>query len=163
MTIFITTTIYLIICSYTDIRYKKINVLFSAAAGLIGILASVCSLCGFKFFYLKIFDMTINPSSFTEHTSFFTLAVSISVSIFMLLASLLTKGALGTGDCIMAAVLSCFMSSYHLISILVYGFFFSGLTALFLIIAKKYSRKDTLFFAPFLLIGNVCCFMLYTL
>lgn len=158
MTIFTITGIYLAICSYTDIKYKKINILLSVAAGLTGFVTSVCSLSGFDFFKLNICGTVINASFFTEHTSLFSIVVSLFICTLMLLISLLTKGAIGTGDCIMTAVLACFMMPYHLIAILLYGFFLSGLAALFLLIIKKYSRNDTLFFAPFLLIGHICYF-----
>lgn len=162
MTIFILTGFYLTLCSYTDIKHKKINVMFSAIIGLIGLISSICSLFDLNLFHLKIYGISINVHAVSEHSSFFALAISLLISIFMLIISILTKGALGTGDCIMSAVLACFLSPYHLISILIYGFFFSGIVALFFL-AKKHSRKDTLCFAPFLLISHICYFLLYTL
>ena len=162
MAIFMITGFYLALCSYTDIKYKRINVIFSAIIGLIGLISSICSLFDLNYFHLNIYGIGVNIHGISEHSSFFTLAISLLISIFMLIISVLTKGALGTGDCIMSAVLACFLSPYHLISILIYGFFFSGIVALFLL-AKKHSRKDTLCFAPFLLISHICYFLLYTL
>lgn len=154
MLIFILTGTYLSLCSYTDLRYKKINIPLSAITGFIGLACSVCSLSAFGFNH---------NYSLSEHTSFLTLAISICVSIFMLIVSRLTKGSVGTGDCIMLAVLSCYLSPGHIVSVLLYGLIFSGIIALFLLIIKKYTRKDTLPFAPFLLSGHICCFLLFYL
>ncbi len=156
MTVFILTGFYLALCSYTDIKYKKINVLFSAVMGLIGLISSMYGLFDLNFFNYKFCCLS-------EHSSFFSLGVSLLISIFMLIISILTKGALGTGDCIMSASLACFLSPYHLIAVLIYGFFFTGIAALFLLFAKKHSRRDTICFAPFLLISHICYFLLYTL
>lgn len=163
MIVFILTGIYLIICSYTDIKYKNINILISVIMGLIGLLISICSFCGFNLNRLSFCGFHIGSYISTEHTSIFTLAISLFISLLLLIISLLTKGSIETGDCIMLAVLACFMSPYHIMAILVYGLIFSGITALFLLVVRKYSRKDTLFFAPFLLIGHICYFLLYTL
>lgn len=161
MIVFILTGFYLIICSYTDIKYKRINILLSSVTGLIGLIISICSFCGFS--CPDLFGFRISSYVSTEHTSVYTLVISLFISILMLIISILTKGSIETGDCIMLAVLGCFMSPYHIMAILLYGLIFSGITALFLIVAKKYSRKDTLFFAPFLLMGHICCFLLNTL
>lgn len=163
MKIFILSGIYLIICTYTDIRYKKISTLLSIVIGLSGLFISLCSLWNPDFPGLDIFSLNLEVYAFSEHTSFFTLALSLSLSLFMLIVSILTKGSFGTGDCVMLAVLACFMTPYHLMSVLVFGLFFSGIASLLLITVKKYSRKDTIFFAPFLLTGHICCFLLNTL
>lgn len=160
---YIITGIYLAICTYTDIKYKKISVFISAAIGLAGLFISLCSLWDISFLQLDILGFRLNLSSFSGHISLFTIAASLSVCILMLTVSILTKGSFGTGDCIMLTVLACFMAPAHLITVLIYGLFFSGITALLLLIVKKRSRKDTVFFAPFLLTGHICCFLLYSL
>lgn len=162
MIMIILSVIYLCICSYTDIRYKKINILLSAIVGITGLSVSILSLCRFNSCLFNNLSFSVKSAFFTEHTSFFTLAASVLISIFMMIISLLTKGALGAGDCIMIAVLACFMSPYHIISMLLYGLIFSGIAALFLLTVEKCSRKDTLSFAPFLLIGHIIYYIFFT-
>lgn len=163
MTVFLLPGIYLIICSYTDIKYRKINILVSAITGFIGLIISILSYIGFKFNFTDFYGYHISCNISTDHTSLYSLAISFFVCAAILLISVFTKGSIGTGDCIMLAVLACFMSPAHIMSVLVYGLIFSGIAALFLIVVRRYSGKDTLFFAPFLLIGHICYFLLYAL
>ena len=160
MAVYILTGVYLILCSYTDIRHKKINVLFSVIVGLIGLVMSIFRLCGLNISFFNISSFYISSYALTLHTSVYTFLVSLFISLLIFAISFLTKGSISIGDCIMLTVLACFMPPYCILSILLYGLISSGITALFLIIIKKLSRKDTIPFAPFLFIGHICSFLL---
>lgn len=134
MNIYLTTMIilytYLILCSITDIRTKKINLKVCIFFFLLGIFINI--------FFIK-------PGTLI-------LIYNLTPGICLLIISKLTKGAIGSGDAFIFIIISFYMQSASTLIIL----FFSLLTAsLFsiILISRKYSRKYSLPFAPFITLG----------
>lgn len=163
MIIFILIFFYLSVCVYTDIRYKTICIPLSVIIGIMGVIFSICNFFNINFGNTGFFGIYFPEYTFSEHTSPFSFVISISISILIFIVSLLTKDSIGKGDSIMAAVLACYICPSHIIAILLYGFIFSGIFALFLIILKRKKRNDIIPFAPFLLSGHICYFLLFYL
>jgi prepilin signal peptidase PulO-like enzyme (type II secretory pathway) len=164
MIVLFLTGIFLIFCSYTDIRYKKISIFPPAIYAAFGTAISVCIISGLDIysfhlsnFYLFSKELLQVSSNSILHTSPASIFLSLGSCAIMFIFSIISSGGIAIGDCIVMSALACCMSPYYLISIIFFGFIFSGLTSLFLITVKKRSKKDTMPFAPFLLAGYLCC------
>lgn len=122
--------IYLIICTISDIKTKKINLKLSLIFLFIGLFI-------FSFFIKA--DMKI-------------LLYNLLSGISVLFVSLFTKGAIGAGDAIILIIMSFYMPSASLLIILFFSLLMASIVSVALII-KKYSRKYALPFAPFITLG----------
>lgn len=130
MTTIIILYTYLILCSITDIRTKKINL-------------KICIL----FFVLGLF---INIFFITP--GIHILIYNLIPGICLLIISKLTHGAVGSGDALIFIIISFYMQSASTLIILFFSLLAASLFSIILI-AKKYSRKYTLPFAPFITLG----------
>lgn len=69
--------------------------------------------------------------------------------------SYLTKGGIGLGDVKLIAVIGLFVGLVNIFSILMFSTIFSGLLGIILLVFKIRDKKDSLPFAPFILIGTI--------
>ncbi len=124
--------IYLVLCSYTDIRNMTISLPLSIVCSLIG--------CIFRFVL------------FIPKASFFSFIISISIGIFLILLSIISHNMIGVGDGMIFVTTGTFLSFANNISMLFYGLLLTSFYALYkLIVTRK--RKTIIPFAPFLLFG----------
>ena len=72
--------------------------------------------------------------------------------ICLLFFSILTKGAVGCGDALILIIMSFYMQSVSILMILFLSLLAASVFSIVLII-KKYSRKYSLPFAPFITLG----------
>ncbi len=122
--------IYLITCTISDIKTKKINLKLSLFFVFLGILI-------YSFFIRA--DIEI-------------LLYNLLSGICVLLVSLFTKGAIGAGDAVILIIMSFYMPSASILIILFLSLLMASIVSVALII-KKYSRKYALPFAPFITLG----------
>lgn len=122
--------IYLIICTISDIKTKKISLKFSLVVLFLGI-----------FLY-----------SFFIKTDIKILLYNLLTAIFVFFVSLFTKGAIGAGDAVILITMSFYISSASILIILFFSLLAASMVSIVLII-KKYSRKYALPFAPFITFG----------
>jgi len=122
--------IYLILCTISDIKTKKINLKLSLVFLLLGFFIYP--------FFIKS-DIKI-------------LLYNLLPGICILLVSLFTKGAIGAGDAVILIIMSFYMPSASILIILFFSLLMASVIAVTLII-KKYSRKYALPFAPFITLG----------
>lgn len=66
-----------------------------------------------------------------------------------------TKGALGMGDVKLLACLGILLGLWGLLKVLLWAAILSGLTGLILLMTKRVTKKTSMPFAPFILIGSL--------
>lgn len=126
------------ICSYFDIKEKKIPVFFVILFAGIHIAFSVCQNC----FSIK------------------SLLAALFLGAGFCLFSMVSKGALGMGDGMLAAACGIGLGFYKTLALFFYGFLIAGLTGFLLLAGKKVSRKAEMPLVPFLyLVYAGMCFL----
>lgn len=126
----LTLYIYLIICTATDIKTKKISLKICLIFLLLGFLINI--------FLLK--------------TTVSILLYNLIPGICLLFFSILTKGSIGCGDALILIIMSFYMRFPSILIILFLSLLSASAFSIILII-KKYSRKYSLPFAPFITFG----------
>ncbi len=71
------------------------------------------------------------------------------------LISFATKGAMGMGDVKLFACLGIFLGLWKVLQVLLWAAILSGIAGLFLLSLKRATRKTTMPFAPFILMGTI--------
>ena len=122
--------IYLIICTVTDMKTKKISLKICLVFFLLGFLINI----------------------FLFKTAVPILLYNLIPGICLLFFSILTKGAVGCGDALILIIMSFYMQSVSILMILFLSLLAASVFSIVLII-KKYSRKYSLPFAPFITLG----------
>lgn len=121
------------ICSYEDIKDKKIHTRWLLTFSVEGILL--------WFFW--------------ERCSIIEMLLAILPGLLLLFLAFITKGGIGEGDGMLLIVIGIFLGGAYAFKIFVYALFLSGSYALFLFIIRKKSRKYEMAFVPFLLLSFV--------
>ncbi len=127
------TGIVLLICSFTDLRYKKI---YKAVAG--------------GYLILAILGHTVKPI-----VSPAEVAAGLLPGLFCLLLSWISREGLGYGDSVLVAGCGLSVGLWPCITILFAAFLLAGLWAAGLLIFRRAGRKKEIPFVPFLLLGTV--------
>lgn len=81
-------------------------------------------------------------------------------AVFMLVGMLISRKGLGMGDVKLFFVIGFYVSSYEVISTMLYTFLLSAIVGIVLLMTKKVSLHDTMPLAPFALGGILIKFML---
>lgn len=123
----------LMICSYFDLKEKKIPVI----AVLLGIIAITV---------LNVIGRDISLPACLIGTVFGGL---------LLLISRLTKNALGMGDALLVLMIGAGMGIYQTALVLFYGLLVTAVVSAILLCMKRVKRNTEIPFVPFLLIGYV--------
>jgi leader peptidase (prepilin peptidase)/N-methyltransferase len=119
------TVVILILCSFTDIRSRRINRRVLAAYGIFIV---------------------------AGHRAGSWMAGMIP-GAFCLVVSLLSHQAIGYGDSILILLLGLSVGLSDCLSVLFTAFFSAGITGILLLVLRRKSRKYELPFVPFLLLG----------
>lgn len=124
------------ICSFFDIREKKIPIFPMIL--FVGIHIAF-------FIYQNCFPIK-------------SLLAALSLGAGFCLFSKVSKGALGIGDGMLAAVCGISLGFYKTLALFFYGFLLTGLTGFLLLIGKRVSRKAEMPMVPFLYLayGGMC-------
>lgn len=123
----------LMICSYFDLKEKKIPVI----AVLLGIIAITV---------INVIGQDISLPACLIGTVFGGL---------LLLISRLTKNALGMGDALLVLMIGAGMGIYQTALVLFYGLLVTAVVSTILLCMKRVKRNTEIPFVPFLLIGYV--------
>ena len=119
------------ICSYEDIKNKRIHVgwpaVFAAAGILMWILEGEWHMVEILF--------------------------SILPGLLVLFLSFITRGGIGEGDGMLLMTIGIYLGGAGVLQIFVYALFLAGGYALFLFLIKKKGRKYEIAFIPFLLLA----------
>lgn len=122
--------IALVVQSYWDIRYKEIPLLVSLAAGILGLLLSIC-----------------------QGRSGVELLCAVIPGVCCLMIGRLTQQGIGYGDGILITVMGMYASCDQIISIVMMAITMGGLVALGGLACRRMKGKDQLPFVPFLLVA----------
>lgn len=93
-----------------------------------------------------------------------TFAAGLAFFVFLLsglLLAILTKRGIGMGDVKLLAVLAAWLGLEGTFYSLMFGMFFCMLAAVFMLLLRKMTLKDSLPFGPFLYLGYITAMLLY--
>lgn len=124
-------SIWLILCSWQDIRKKKIQ-LALIGAGFLCIMAY---------------------SFWAGGITIWNRAAGLSLGVLLLILNPITRGQIGIGDGLIVSIIGIGLGFNRLAFILVYGLFGAAIVSIGLIMFRKVNRKVTIPFIPFLLLG----------
>lgn len=116
---------------FWDIRYKKISILPVISGIVLGLVFSV----------------------FRKEKHLVDMVISLLPGLFLLAASFVSKGCIGSGDGFICVFLGCVLPFKYVIYATVTGFMLAAVFGLVLILLKKAGRKTKLPFIPFLSAG----------
>ncbi|HEX3077101.1 MAG TPA: prepilin peptidase [Lachnospiraceae bacterium] len=128
----------LVICTIEDCKNKKIVTWH--------LLVTLPFLC---------LDLWFNP----EVTLLSRLCGIVIGGIFLLLSKL-TKEQIGVGDAYIIIAIGLMLGGFSCLEVITYSFFISSIVAIILMIIFRFSRKKTIPFVPFLLLGFICSVVL---
>lgn len=119
--------------SIEDIRFRKVS---GFLLGLCGVMGGIYQFC-------------------QRELSVYEIAGGIAIGIGFLLFSYVSREGMGYGDSLLICILGVFVGAFELIEILLIAWFVVGMTAIALLVYRKFSRRITLPFVPFLTVGYV--------
>ena len=122
-------TVFLIICSYTDIKKKEIYFKVLLPFFLAGVIAAAV----------------------TGREAVLAAVLGAAAGIALLLLSFITKGAIGEGDGLVLVVTGVFLGISENMRLLTFALFLSALFSVGAMILKGWKRDRELPFVPFLL------------
>ena len=123
--------LFLIICTITDLKEKKIYVWFSVINFILAFLIHI----------------------FISDVKIILLVGGIIVGIIFYVISLVSKDAIGKGDGILILVLGCLVGIKKQIEILIWAFLICTVFFILTMIIKRKEFKKSVPFSPFLLLG----------
>ena len=122
-------TIFLIVCSITDIRKRIVYLKVLLPFAIIAICIQI----------------------FFRGRGIFDIAGGILVGLAMLGLNMLSHGDVGAGDALVLMVTGCFLGLYGNIRLLMGALFFASIFSIVMLLLKRCDRKTPLPFMPFLL------------
>lgn len=126
------TVVFLVMNSWLDIRRREISLLLTVVYAGCGI---ICSILQGR----KIQDVLI-PAG---------------IGILFLEAGLISRGAIGAGDCWILLALGALLDTETYIRMLCIGFFLAAFWSGILLVIRRKSRKTEIPLVPFLLAGYI--------
>lgn len=126
------TVVFLAMNSWLDIRRREISLLLTVVYAGCGIIYSILQ-------GRKIQDVLI-PAG---------------IGILFLAAGLISRGAIGAGDCWILLALGALLDTETYIRMLCIGFFLAAFWSGILLVIRRKSRKTEIPLAPFLLAGYI--------
>ena len=126
------TVVFLAMNSWLDIRRREISLLLTVVYGGCGIIYSILQ-------GRKIQDVLI-PAG---------------IGILFLAAGLISRGAIGAGDCWILLALGALLDTETYIRMLCIGFFLAAFWSGILLVIRRKSRKTEIPLMPFLLAGYI--------
>lgn len=84
----------------------------------------------------------------------------LGVTLICVICAFIVKGGLGMGDIKLLMVMSLFLGVEGICYSMFISVVFSSITAIIFLLTKKKGKKDTIPFAPFVLLGSVISFIL---
>ncbi len=123
--------IWLMICSWQDIKKKRVHVV------LIGIGCLIICICSF----------------ITGEITIWSRIAGLGLGLLLFLLTLVTKGQIGIGDGLIVSIIGVGLGFPVTAFTLTYGLFVSAIFSIGLILIKKVNKKATIPFIPFIFIG----------
>lgn len=126
------TVLFLAVNSWLDIRKREISLILTAVYGAGGV---ICSILQGR----EILDVL----------------VPAGIGMLFLAAGVISRGAIGAGDCWILLALGTLLSTEVYIRMLCIGFFLAAFWSGILLVIRKKSRKTEIPLVPFLLAGYI--------
>lgn len=126
------TVVFLAMNSWLDIRRREISLLLTVVYAGCGIIYSILQ-------GRKIQDVLI----------------PVGIGILFLAAGLISRGAIGAGDCWILLALGALLDTETYIRMLCIGFFLAAFWSGILLVIRRKSRKTEIPLVPFLLAGYI--------
>jgi len=128
--------IFLMVCSYTDLKYKEVSVFTLLIFSVLG-------------FIVMIIESGTGLISYTE------CILNPLLGLVLLGISILTKGEIGQGDAFVIMITGCMWGATKNCSVFFVATIAAGIFSFLILIIKKYEKKASFPFIPFLLIGDI--------
>lgn len=122
---------FLAICTYFDMKYKKIPIILPIIWGVFGVIWNT----GIKKLQIE---------------QWIGVLFSVLIGCTLLLFSLWSKEALGKGDAVMFIVIGFFLDFYSTLVLLCTALFLSSFASIYLLIIRRKSKKTNIPFIPFI-------------
>lgn len=123
--------IWLLLCSFQDIKEKKISVFLIASGGLL----------------LSVTFLIVGGVPVIDRLS------GLLLGLLLLAAGRLLKGQIGDGDGLIICITGICLGFIKNLNLMLLGLSLTGLVSLFLLIFRRAERKDTIPFVPFLFLS----------
>lgn len=124
---------YLCVLAAMDIRWKRMNL-------LVLLLGAVFSLAG------VFCDREIPLTA---------LAAGGCIGALFLLMSRTTREAFGYGDSILITIMGSFLGFWGVLSVLMTAFFIAAVFSIYMLVRKRFHRKSSFAFVPFLTVAYI--------
>lgn len=86
--------------------------------------------------------------------------LGLAIGAIFLLLSKLTKEQIGIGDAYIITAIGLMLGGMKCLEVITFSFFISSIVAIILMVFFHFSRKKTIPFIPFLLLGFICSVVL---
>ncbi|WOO34514.1 hypothetical protein R2R35_11875 [Anaerocolumna sp. AGMB13020] len=123
--------IWLLLCSFQDIKEKKISVFLIVSGGLL----------------LSVTFLIVGGVPVIDRLS------GLLLGLLLLAAGRLLKGQIGDGDGLIICITGICLGFIKNLNLMLLGLSLTGLVSLFLLIFRRAERKDTIPFVPFLFLS----------
>ncbi|SFG06034.1 leader peptidase (prepilin peptidase) / N-methyltransferase [Lachnospiraceae bacterium C7] len=143
--LWITSSVYLALMAYSDVKTKEIPVKISIGFGIAGIALTLFSSMIFSYGSVSYF--------FKSFSSYIIFALIPGAIVFAV--AYFTGQAVGYGDAIVITVLGILMGGKGVFSLVLYAIFIAGFMALVEIFILKKDKKFEMPFVPFLFVAYV--------
>lgn len=139
----------LAVCTYTDIRYRRVygwSLILYCILSIGGYISDeIISALGMS--SVSIADMAVRLIA--------DMAAGLIPGIICFVISWISRQSLGYGDSALIAVCGISLGLMNCLQLLFAAFFFAGIYGLVLIVIRRKSRKSDMPFVPFLFLGVV--------
>lgn len=126
------TVVFLAMNSWLDIRRREISLLLTVAYAGCGIIYSIL-----------------------QGRNIQDVLIPAGIGILFLAAGLISRGAIGAGDCWILLALGALLDTETYIRMLCIGFFLAAFWSGILLVIRRKSRKTEIPLVPFLLVGYI--------
>ncbi len=119
---------YLCVLAVMDIKWKKLNVLFLLFGAVFPLTGAFCG----------------------REIPMSALAAGGAVGIIFLFVSRMTRESFGYGDSILITVMGSLLGFWDILSVLMAAFFMAAVFSAFMLLKRRFDRKSSFAFVPFL-------------
>lgn len=121
----------LLLCSYEDIREKKISV-YAILAGI---------------------GVTLVLDVILKDISLVNVLLGGTLGILLVIVSKLTRGAFGLGDAMLLGMIGISLGAFQTLLVLFYGLLITSVVSVVLLLLKRVKKQTQMPFVPFILLG----------
>lgn len=129
------------LCTWEDIRKKEVTVIYILLFGIGGVILHL----------------------FSPSCSIYSVLWGISLGLFVMVVSVVSRGGIGMGDGILLAVTGVYLGGTKNLELFVTGLLLSSIWAVILVAFRKKKGKEPFAFVPFLLASYLAMMVRWSL